>query len=147
MTGGALDAHVVVDRRGFRLDAEVQALSGEIVAVMGPSGAGKSTLLGALAGLVPLGSGHVRLGERMLDAPPRVHVTPSRRSVVLLGQEPRLFPHLTAHGNVAFGLQVHGASRQASDSRADEWLSRVGLEGFGTRRPAQLSGGQQQRVA
>ena len=45
----------------------------------------------------------------MLDAPPRVHVTPSRRSVVLLGQEPRLFPHLTARENVAFGLRVHGA--------------------------------------
>ncbi len=148
MTDTALDAHIVVERRGFRLDAEVRALSGETVAVMGPSGAGKSTLLGALAGLEPLDGGHVRLGERMLDTvEPRTHVTPSHRGVVLLGQEPRLFPHLSAHANVAFGLLARGASRAAGDAQADEWLSRVGLAGFGGRRPAQLSGGQQQRVA
>ena len=148
MTGTGLDAHVVVARQGFRLDAVVKAASGETVAVMGPSGAGKSTLLGALAGLVALDEGHVRLGERMLDdAHPRTHVTPSRRGVVLLGQEPRLFPHLTAHANVAFGLLARGASRTAADGQADEWMSRVGLNGLGDRRPAQLSGGQQQRVA
>ena len=113
MSGAALDAHVVVERRGFRLDAAVQAAPGEIVAVMGPSGAGKSTLLGALAGLVPLDRGHVRLGERMLDAAARRARTsrPSQRGVVLLGQEPRLFPHLSARENVAFGLRAHGASR------------------------------------
>ena len=148
MTGTGLDAHIVVERRGFRLDAVVQASPGETVAVMGPSGAGKSTLLGALAGLVTLDGGHVRLGDRMLDsADPRAHVTPSRRGVVLLGQEPRLFPHLSAHGNVAFGLLARGSSRSAADAQADEWMSRVGLESLGGRRPAELSGGQQQRVA
>ena len=148
MTGTGLDAHIVVERRGFRLDAVVQASPGETVAVMGPSGAGKSTLLGALAGLVTLDGGHVRLGDRMLDsAHPRAHVTPSQRGVVLLGQEPRLFPHLSAHGNVAFGLLARGSIRSAADAQADEWMSRVGLEGLGGRRPAELSGGQQQRVA
>jgi molybdate transport system ATP-binding protein len=148
MTGSALDAHVIVERRGFRLDAVVQAGPGETVAVMGPSGAGKSTLLGALAGLVTLDGGHMRLGDRMLDsARPRAHVTPSERSVVLLGQEPRLFPHLTAHGNVAFGLLARGAQRAVADAQADQWMLRVGLAGLGDRRPSQLSGGQQQRVA
>ena len=149
MTGTALDAHVVVERRGFRLDAVVQASSGETVAVMGPSGAGKSTLLGALAGLVPLDGGHVRLGERMLDsAQPRAHVTPSQRGVVLLGQEPRLFPHLTAHGERRLRPAARGvvAARGAMRRRTSGCRA-SGSTGLGGRRPAQLSGGQQQRVA
>ena len=145
----ALDAHIVVERSGFRLDATLQAAPGEVVAVMGPSGAGKSTLLGVLAGLVALDAGHVRLGDRELDrAPrPRVRTTPSRRGIVLLGQEPRLFPHLSAHENIAFGLRAHGATKQVAAAEADQWLWRVGLDGMGARRPGQLSGGQQQRVA
>lgn len=149
MTGAALDARVVVERDGFRLDAAVHADAGQVVAVMGPSGAGKSTLLGVIAGLVGLDEGHVRLGERELDAasPPRVRTAPSHRGIVLLSQEPRLFPHLTAHANIEFGLRVHGATKAVATAEADEWLLRVGLDGMGPRRPAQLSGGQQQRVA
>lgn len=149
MTAAGLDARVVVERPGFRLDAAVRAEPGETVAVMGPSGAGKSTLLGVLAGLVELGEGHVRLGERELDRgpKPRVRTTPSRREIVLLAQEPRLFPHLTAHENIAFGPRVHGAPKEVAGGEADEWLWRVGLAGMGGRRPAELSGGQQQRVA
>lgn len=149
MTGAALEARVAVQRPGFRLEADLQAEPGEVVAVMGPSGAGKSTLLGVLAGLVRLDEGYVRLGDRDLDRVerPRVRTEPARRGVVLLGQEPRLFPHLTAHENVAFGMTVHGATKAVADSEADEWLWRVGLAGAGARRPAQLSGGQQQRVA
>ena len=145
----ALDARIVVERQGFRLDAAVQAAAGEVVAVMGPSGAGKSTLLGVLAGLVALDDGYVRLGERELDTAPRPRrrTTPSQRGIVLLGQEPRLFPHLSAHGNIAFGLRVQGAPKQVAAAEADEWLWRVGLDGMGRRRPAELSGGQQQRVA
>lgn len=145
----ALDARVVVERPGFRLDAAVQAAAGEVIAVMGPSGAGKSTLLGVLAGLTELDEGFVRLGERELDAAPspRLRTAPSQRGIVLLGQEPRLFPHLSAHANVAFGLRVRGATKAAAAHEADEWLRRVGLGDAGSRRPAQLSGGQQQRVA
>ncbi|MFB8385679.1 sulfate/molybdate ABC transporter ATP-binding protein [Microbacterium sp. NPDC055910] len=149
MTGEALDARVVVERAGFRLEAHVRAAAGEVIALMGPSGAGKSTLLGALAGLVGLDEGRITLDDRVLDAAPRprTHVTPAQRRVVLLGQDPRLFPHLSARANIAFGRRVRGVSAAAAGVEADEWLARVGLEGMGARRPAQLSGGQQQRVA
>ncbi|MEU1971025.1 ATP-binding cassette domain-containing protein [Microbacterium sp. NPDC019599] len=148
MTGAALDAHVVVRRHGFELEVQLAAGSGEIVAVMGPSGAGKSTLLAALAGLAHLDGGHVRLdATAVADAAARLHVPPDRRGVVLLGQDPRLFPHLTARENVAFGPRAKGIAKADAHRDADAWLARVGLEGAGERHPARLSGGQQQRVA
>jgi molybdate transport system ATP-binding protein len=144
-SGGALDAHVVIDRHGFRLDVALTVAPGEVVALMGPSGAGKSTLLAAIAGLLRMRSGHVRIdGGDMAGSHP---VAPHRRGVVLLGQDPRLFPHLSAADNIAFGMRAHGMSRHAARAEAQAWLDRVGLDGFGGRRPAELSGGQQQRVA
>jgi len=131
---------------GFALTAALDAAAGETVAVMGPSGAGKSTLLAALAGLVPLHGGHVRLGGTVLSAPGRT-VEPARRDTVLLGQDPRLFPHLSVLENVAFPLRARGVRAAAARERARTLLDRVGLVDAAPRRPADLSGGQQQRVA
>jgi ABC-type sulfate/molybdate transport systems ATPase subunit len=142
----ALAAHVVVRRPTFTLDVALDAAPGEIVAVMGPSGAGKSTLLEALAGLVSLDAGFVRLDADDV-ASASVHTPPQRRGVVLLGQDPRLFPHLSARDNVAFGLRAHGVAKADARAAADDLLARVGLAATGGRAPASLSGGQQQRVA
>ncbi|MCO7203964.1 ATP-binding cassette domain-containing protein, partial [Microbacterium sp. CnD16-F] len=105
-----LRAHVVVERPGFRVDVEIDADAGETVAIMGPSGAGKSTLLEALAGLVPLDGGEIAVAGRTVEraADPRVRTPPMQRGVVLLGQDPRLFPHLSARENVAFGPRATG---------------------------------------
>ncbi len=145
MTGGVLEAHLVLERPGFRLDARLDAGAGEVVAIMGPSGAGKSTLLAALAGLERIRIGHVRLDGVELAG--RRPVPPQHRGVVLLGQDPRLFPHLTAHENVVFGLRAHAVDRVTARREAELWLDRAGLAGLGGRRPSRLSGGQQQRVA
>ncbi|MFJ6678810.1 ABC transporter ATP-binding protein [Microbacterium sp. NPDC091382] len=144
-----LRAHVVVDRPRFRVDVALDAAAGETVAIMGPSGAGKSTLLDALAGLVPLNGGEVAVAGRTVErvAAPRVHTPPMRRGVVLLGQDPRLFPHLSARENVAFGPRATGAPAPQARADAEAWLDRVGLGGLGSRMPRELSGGEQQRVA
>jgi ABC-type sulfate/molybdate transport systems ATPase subunit len=148
MTGAALDARVVVTRPGFQLDVDVRAEAGEVVAIMGPSGAGKSTLLTAIVGLIGLDSGAIRLdGRTVADPRAGVNVPPDRRGAVLLGQDPRLFPHLTARENVAFGPRAKGMDKSAARRIADEWLARVGLEDAGARHPERLSGGQQQRIA
>lgn len=143
----ALRARIIVRRRDFAVDIALEAAAGETVAVMGRSGAGKSTLLGALAGLTPLDGGEIVLDGRLLDRAPRVRTAPMKRGIVLLGQDARLFPHLTARENVAFGPRAAGVPASLARSSADEWLARVGLRGAGDRRPAQLSGGEQQRVA
>lgn len=144
----ALDVRAVVDRGAYRLDAALDVAAGETVAVLGPSGAGKSTLLDAIAGLTGIDDGYVRVAGRELTSPRHV-VAPQHRGVVLLRQDPHLFPHLTARENIAFGLRARGAAKSRALADADEWLSHVGLTGaqMGSRRPRELSGGQQQRVA
>lgn len=144
-----LRAHVVVRREHFAVDVALTVGAGESVAVMGPSGAGKSTLLQALAGLQPLDAGEITVGDRVVDrfAAPRVRTPPMHRGIVLLGQEPRLFPHLNARENVAFGPRAAGRDAGTARGEADEWLERVGLPGAGDRMPRELSGGEQQRVA
>ncbi len=134
----------------FRLAARLDVAAGEVVAVMGPSGAGKSTLLGALAGFVTIDAGRIRLGDLTVaeGAGRRAHsLDPARRGIALLGQDPRLFPHLSALENVAFGMRAQGAPRAQARADAAAWLARVGLADAAFRRPAALSGGQQQRVA
>ncbi|MCM3778280.1 sulfate/molybdate ABC transporter ATP-binding protein [Microbacterium hydrocarbonoxydans] len=145
----ALGARVVVPREHFVVDVALRVGAGETVAIMGPSGAGKSTLLQALAGFVPIGEGEIEVGGRVVDraTQPRVRTEPMRRGIVLLGQNPRLFPHLTARENVAFGPRAAGIPASEARRDADDWLARVGLPGSGDRRPQELSGGEAQRVA
>jgi molybdate transport system ATP-binding protein len=76
-----------------------------------------------------------------------VAVPTHRRGVGLLGQEPLLFPHLTALQNVAFGARAQRPRAGQAGALAQEWLDAVGLAGFEHRRPGELSGGQQQRAA
>jgi molybdate transport system ATP-binding protein len=145
----ALSAHVVVRRARFAVDVTLDVAAGERLAIMGPSGAGKTTLVEAIAGLTPLDGGEVVVGGRVVDrvARPRVRVAPMHRGVVLLGQDPRLFPHLSVGENVAFGPRAAGLARTRALADAERWLARVGLPGTGSRRPGELSGGEQQRVA
>ncbi|UQU66646.1 ABC transporter ATP-binding protein [Couchioplanes caeruleus] len=143
-----LDAHLVVRRPGFTLDVPLRAEPGEVVALLGPNGAGKTTALRALAGLIALDDGHVRLHDRTLDDPAsRRFTAPEQRRIGVVFQDYLLFPHLSAVDNVAFGPRCRGLSRAESRRRAAELLDRVGLGEHAGKRPRQLSGGQAQRVA
>lgn len=153
-TGAGEGSGVVVDvslgRSEFVVHADFQVPAGETVAILGPNGAGKSTVLGILAGLLTPDSGTVVLHGRELTrcvGGRAFIIPPERRRVGLMGQDPLLFPHLTAVENVAFGPRSQGRSRGASRALAQEWLERMGLGSLGSRRPAQMSGGQRQRVA
>jgi molybdate transport system ATP-binding protein len=135
-----------VQRDGFTLHVSTEVAAGESFGVLGPNGAGKSTLLRALAGLLPLSSGRIELGGRVLDDA-EVLVPPEQRRVGLVFQGYRLFPHLSVRDNVAFGPRSAGLSRRASRAAADRWLQGLDLTRLAGRRPAELSGGQAQRVA
>jgi molybdate transport system ATP-binding protein len=142
----SVDAAVHVGR--FDLRVALDAADGETVAVLGPNGAGKSTLLRAIAGLVALDEGAVRIDGAVMDEPAtRTFVVPERRGVGVVFQDYLLFPHLTVLENVAFGLRSRGVARAEARRRGSEWLERVGLADRGAAKPGALSGGQQQRVA
>ena len=143
-----LDARLIAHRGGFRLDISLSIAAGEVVALLGPNGSGKTTTVRALAGLLPLTGGHIRLAGATLDEPARRRWTrPEQRSVGVVFQDYRLFPHLSALENVAFGLRCRGATRRRARELARPWLARVGLAEYAGRKPRQLSGGQAQRIA
>lgn len=117
---------------------------GAITALLGGSGAGKSTLLRLLAGLEPVDTGKVCLGDVILSEPGHT-LAPEKRRIGLIFQDFALFPHLTALQNVGFGL-AHLPKDEAR-AIATQWLSRLGLGARSGAYPHELSGGEQQRVA
>lgn len=119
--------------------ADLQVAAGEFVAIVGPTGSGKSTLLNAAAGLLRPSAGVVRIGGAPLEG--------LNRQAGYLFQADALMPWKTARDNVAISLEVAGTPRRDAAARADDWLARVGLAGFGDRYPHMLSGGQRKRVA
>ncbi|TME80472.1 MAG: ABC transporter ATP-binding protein [Chloroflexi bacterium] len=123
-------------------DFNLQVADGELVTLLGPSGCGKTTTLRTVAGLVEPSAGRIWFDDQdVTDLPPR------KRNIGFVFQTPALFPHLSVANNIAFGLSVKGAKKDAIGARVDEMLTMVGLAGYGSRLPAQLSGGQQQRVS
>ena len=123
-------------------DVTLDIQPGEFFALLGPSGCGKTTLLRMLAGFETPTTGEVRIaGKDMAGVPP------NRRDVNMVFQSYAVFPHMTVAENVGYGLKVTATPRAEIESRVEEALGLVQLEGYGERKPDQLSGGQRQRVA
>ena len=129
-------------RLGLDLDADVDG----VAALIGVSGAGKSSLLRLIGGFEPDAAVTVEVdGERWQDAARRAVAVPAyRRSVGTVFQESRLFPHLTARGNLEFASR---ARRSGVKLGFDEVVHFLDLEPLLAQYPHQLSGGQRQRVA
>jgi putrescine transport system ATP-binding protein len=123
-----------------QLSLDIRA--GEFFALLGPSGCGKTTLLRMLAGFESPDEGRILLGGSDI-----VQVMPHERPVNMMFQNYALFPHLSVHDNIAFGLRRAGLARAEVASRVAEMVALVKLEGMEKRKPDQLSGGQRQRVA
>src|SRR5689334_16261533 len=118
--------------------AHLTVAQGEFVAIVGPTGCGKSTLLNVAAGLLKPAAGNVRIFDRPLAG--------LNRDAGYLFQADALFPWKTGLDNVAIGLEVQGTPRAEALSRAQQWLTSVGLGAFAGRYPHMLSGGQRKRV-
>jgi molybdate transport system ATP-binding protein len=133
---------------GFSLAATLEVEPNATLVLVGESGAGKTTLLRLLAGLAEPDEGRIVLDGRVwLDRAAGVCLPSWRREVGYLAQDYALFPHLTVHGNVAFGLRAQGLDRRSVRQRVDATLGGLGLTSLADRRPDHLSGGQRQRVA
>ena len=125
-----------------RLVFSCEIPTGACVAVTGPSGSGKSTLFNVIAGFQPIRSGTVEIfGKDMAGR------EPAERPVSIIFQENNLFAHLSVEQNVGLGIDPSLRLGAPERRRVEHALARVGLEGYGWRKPALLSGGERQRVA
>ena len=115
---------------------------GEFVVIVGPSGCGKSTLLRMVAGLEPITSGELLIGDRVVN-----NLEPKDRDCSMVFQNYALYPHMTVFENMAYGLKIRGVPKEEIARRVDEAAKMLELGHLLERRPRQLSGGQRQRVA
>lgn len=144
----ALDAvHFRYGDRAVLSGVSLSIAPGEVVVLVGPSGSGKSTLLRLLLGFELPERGTVSVNGAVVSTAGRLIVPPEERALAVVFQDLALWPHLTVHGNLAFGLASRGIGRDERERRIEAVLARVGLRDKARRHPAELSGGERQRVA
>ena len=140
-----LDLNVAYGDAQALWDVSLTVGVGEIVTVVGPNGAGKTTLVNALAGIVPVRSGQLRIEGQDLTALPAHQVC--RHGVAIVPEGRRLFPQMTVRDNLDMGSFVPSAR-----AYHDETLERVygifpKLKERASQRAGTLSGGEQQMAA
>ena len=127
-------------------DVSLSIEKGDIYGIIGLSGAGKSTFIRLLAQLIDPTSGKILFHGQDLAKLDRAALRQFRKKVGMIFQHFNLLHSRTVAGNIAFPLEVAGASQEAQDQRVDELLSIVGLTSKKESYPSQLSGGEKQRV-
>ncbi len=133
--------HMALDRVSLAIDR------GEFAFLVGPTGCGKSTLIKMLIRELEATEGAVRIAGRDIGTMPEKKIPQLRRNIGTVFQDFKLLPDRTVYDNVAYALQVIGASRAQIRAQVPETLRLVGLSTKLNSFPDQLSGGEQQRVS
>ena len=120
----------------------IEARTGEFIALVGPSGCGKSTLLAMIAGLESVSEGEIRIGDRLVNS-----VAPKDRDIAMVFQSYALYPTMTVRENITFGMESRGVPKPQRDEAVKRVAALLQIEPLLARKPGQLSGGQRQRVA
>lgn len=115
---------------------------GEFLVLLGPNGSGKTTLLRTIVGLERPTEGTIRLGGVDVTRAPT-----HERGIVLMFQDPALFPHRSVFENIAYAPLLRRRPRAEVEKEVGRLIQLLHLSGFEERRPNQLSGGELQRVA
>jgi multiple sugar transport system ATP-binding protein len=124
--------------RGIDLDIKDH----EFVVLVGPSGCGKTTTLRMIAGLEDITDGEIAIGGDVVN-----DVPPKDRDIAMVFQNYALYPHMTVHENMSFGLRLKKFPKDEINRRVDEAARILDITELLDRKPKQLSGGQRQRVA
>jgi len=124
--------------RGIDLDIADK----EFVVLVGPSGCGKTTTLRMIAGLEDITDGEIAIGGNVVN-----DVPPKDRDIAMVFQNYALYPHMTVHENMSFGLRLKKVPKAEIQQRVSAVAGILGIDELLERKPRQLSGGQRQRVA
>ena len=128
-------------------DVSFKVEKGEFVFLVGPSGAGKSTITELIIKEELATSGEICVNGTELSTLPNKKIPYLRRNIGMVFQDFRLLPNRTVYDNIAFAMQVTGASNRSIRRNVPSVLSLVGLSHKAKMTPDQLSGGEQQRVS
>jgi cell division transport system ATP-binding protein len=142
------DVTVVYPGGNVGLDGVSLAIDrGEFAFFVGATGCGKSTFIRLLMKEVEAARGEVLIAGRDIVGLSEKKVPKLRRNIGVVFQDYKLLPNRTVYDNVAYALQVIGASRSEMKRKVPEVLRLVGLTTKLGQYPDQLSGGEQQRVS
>lgn len=128
-------------------DVNLHIKAGEFVSIVGQSGTGKTTLAKLMFAEEPPTDGHVVVGGWDITHIKDRDIPLLRRQIGVVFQDFKLLPRKTVAENVAFALEVSGATRQRIQEVVPQVLRIVNLHEKAHRFPKQLSGGEQQRIA
>jgi multiple sugar transport system ATP-binding protein len=123
-------------------DLNLEIADHEFVVFVGPSGCGKSTLLRIIAGLEPISSGDLYIGDKRVNG-----VQAAQRDIAMVFQDYALYPHMRVYDNMSFALELRGTPKAEIDARVRRAAALLHIEPYLDRKPKELSGGQRQRVA
>lgn len=128
-------------------DVNLYIEPGEFLSIVGQSGTGKTTLVKLLTAEEKVTSGKIILGEWDITNIRQREIPTLRRQIGVIFQDFKLLPKKTVFENIAFALEVCGASQKRIKNIIPQVLRIVDIEEKADRYPKQLSGGEQQRVA
>lgn len=136
----------------FTLDLEYEFDQGVLV-IQGESGAGKTTVLNCISGLTTPDEGNISLDGRVVyDSARGIHLPARSRNIGYLFQNYALFPNMTVHQNIIYGIKnkpeyKEKEKREALLKYADEVMETFGIAHLKKKHPNRISGGEKQRVA
>jgi len=134
--------HKTFDRTEAVRGVDLDIAENEFLVLVGPSGCGKSTILRMIAGLEDITEGNIEIGGKVVN-----DIPPKDRNIAMVFQSYALYPHMTVHENMSFGLRLRKYSKDEINKRVLDAAKILSISELLNRRPRQLSGGQRQRVA
>ena len=125
---------------------DLETREGEFSFLLGPSGAGKTTILNLIAGVVPMTSGNIYIGDKLVN-----DLKPMDRNVAIAFESYALYPDKTVYENMEFPLnapiRTKDLTKEQKKARVQEFAELLQIADLLDRFPKELSGGQRQRVA
>jgi cell division transport system ATP-binding protein len=132
---------VALDGVSFKVSGQ------EFVSLVGKSGAGKTTILKLILAEEKPTSGQILFGDKDISAMRKSELTHLRQKIGVVFQDYKLFPSKNLYENVAYVMEVVGASDEDIKRDVPQVLDLVGLKDKAFNFPLELSGGEKQRAA